>query len=80
MRLLIVTLGLLTATAAHSQSTYYYDGQGRPAGRVERFGNQQQFYGSDGSYQGSSQRFGNQQQFYGPDGSPQGSSQHFGRW
>lgn len=80
MRLLIVTLGLLTATASNAQTTIYNGANGMPSGRVERFGSTSHYYGADGSYQGSSERRGNQQKFYGSDGTYQGEAQHFGRW
>ncbi len=75
MRLLIVTLGLLTATAANAQSTQFYDERGLPAGRAESYGNQTNFYDSRGLPAGRSENYGGQVQYYDSRGLPAGRAQ-----
>ena len=76
-RAAFVALCLLTATTAHAQTTYFYDGQGRPAGSANRFGNRTQYYDGQGRPSGSSNNFGNQTNYYDAQGRPAGNSQ---RW
>ena len=62
MRLLfLLVCSIAFVSSANAQTTYYYDGQGRPAGTAQHYGNQTQYFDGNGAPAGSSQNFGGSQ-------------------
>lgn len=77
MRSIIVSLCLLLTPSAYAQTTYYYDGQGRPAGNSNQMGTTTYYYDGQGRPAGNSSQMGNTRYYYDAQGRPAGNSQ---RW